>query len=247
MKKILTTLALILLATPSYGLIKVAIIDVGFDSKRAPEVPLCKSGHAYVQNTVKTMNTPPQDSKYSDFHGTNVASIIAQSVGSAYKKEYCVIIIKYDEANASGKTSAMAIRHAISQGVDFINYSGGGYIKDADEDLAVKEAFGAGITFVAAAGNRGLELGKSASYYPAMSHSYVTVVGSTKSGERRTDSNYGDIVDVWEEGTNVYGGGVSLSGTSQATAKVTGKFLRIMIQTRMGEMKNESSGCDCGN
>lgn len=236
MKELLFT---VLTAFSSNPQIKVAVIDTGINVASVPEAPLCKTGHAHVDTVVRITKDPPKDSGDGNNHGTNIASIISQNVGSAYKKEYCLVIIRYN-LDADGKTSAMAIRHAISEGVDFINYSGGGVERYQDEDSAVSDAISRGIVFVAAAGNNykklSNELGKdNTTYYPAMSHPEVTVVGATRDGKRMVSSNYGDIVDIWEEGYLVSGGGTMSSGTSQAAAKATGKLLRVMIQTKIGE------------
>jgi subtilisin family serine protease len=144
-----------------------------------------------------------------------------------------------------------AIRHAINIGADFINISGGGPGRNQSEHQLVKEALDKGIIFVAAAGNDGHKLGSMviaktnrgaitrylASYYPAMYDERVIVVGNGEnSANRRKTSNYGEVVDVWENGTfpiGAYGNrAVRLEGTSQATALVTGKLVRMYVQSR---------------
>jgi len=134
--------------------IKVAVIDTGFDfkstwsdakEKKLKKPVLCKTGHKDFTNT------GVQD---THGHGTHVAGIIS----SRAKKKYCLLIIKaWDKKNKLNQTRsiALAFKYAVEQKVDIINYSGGGAGFDYIEYIWVKKALDDGIFVVAAAGNEG--------------------------------------------------------------------------------------------
>lgn len=138
----------------SEKIIKVAVIDTGFDFKsnwfrfskigyKKPQ--LCDGLHRDFTNTsVQDQNG----------HGTHVAGIISRKVRH---KKYCLIIIKAWRAGLTDIETIRAIEssfnYALSAGADIINYSGGGSTFDLAEYVAVKRALDSGIIVVAAAGN----------------------------------------------------------------------------------------------
>lgn len=240
MKIISLILALFLPSTSLSETIRIAVLDTGVSA--AYKGNYCSSGHADTSSgkIVKLKSPPHNDKPYGVGHGTNVAAIIDSKIGKIYKKEYCLIIINiYPDMDA--RNSSLGIAHAIDEKASFINYSGGGSEFFESEHFWVNKAVGEGITFVAAAGNNGKELSfdssgpKKTRYYPAMSNPSIMVIGALKNGEKLESSNYGDLIDIWEEGYNVYAGGYLFSGTSQATATATAKLVRTMIQSRIGE------------
>jgi subtilisin family serine protease len=212
--------------------IRIAVIDTGYSNNTSSkDVNLCPDGHADMIEGKMFLKQPPADLVPSK-HGTNVAFLIDNQLGQQYKGEYCLVIIRYYGSKGqtdAPKKSNQAIAYAISIGVDFINYSGGGTNEMATETRLVKKALNKGIVFVAAAGNEGKNLDNSA-FYPAMSDPRVVVVGNIHpNGERVRSSNYGKVVDMWETGYQVSGGGVTLTGTSQSTAIATGKLVKLKI------------------
>lgn len=235
-------------------MVKVAVIDSGYTKLPVPvSAKLCANGHADTTSgkIVKT-ETPPLDTS-GNYHGTNIAHIINDSVPLEYADRFCIVVIKAWPPKANGP-SALAIQHARKLGVKIINYSGGGKPKNKRETKEIKKALDAGIEFVAAAGNDGLTLGKAPSkkekekyttFYPAMADSRVTVVGSVNNiGEISTFSNRSEIVDTYEKGEEIVGAGVSLTGTSQSTAIASGRILKFMIEKIM---KEESKGVNDEN
>lgn len=216
--------------------IKVAVIDTGFDmNSKWPDAPkmglsvpkICKEGH----NGFKTKSVEDKNG-----HGTHVAGLIAKF---AEDSDYCLVILKYYTENnfiLNQENSNSAIKEATRQKVDVINYSGGGKGRDDEECELVKKALDKGIVFIAAAGNNGLDLEKK-EFYPALCDKRVVIVENVNSnGSLQNNSNYFKGTDriVMRE----LGGGVmsifpnnsfrSLSGTSQATAIVTGKFVKTL-------------------
>ena len=95
--------------------------------------------------------------------------------------------MKPGEVRASCATSdlARAIDDAVADGVDIINYSIGSSIEfelTAPDDIALLNAFDAGVLSVVAAGNDGPSLATIAS--PASAPWVLTVGASTQAGER---------------------------------------------------------------
>jgi thermitase len=85
-------------------------------------------------------------------HGTHVAGII-KSIFPSVK----IMPLKYYNPQASGqanlKATIKALKYAVDQNVDIINYSGGGPEPSAMELAVLKEAEKKGILIIAAAGN----------------------------------------------------------------------------------------------
>ncbi|MBG59338.1 MAG: serine protease [Peredibacter sp.] len=163
-------------------------------------------------------------------HGTHVAGII-KSVFPEVK----LMALKYYNPQASGQdnlnSTIKALKYAVDQNVDVINYSGGGP-EPSDEELKVlKEAEEKGILVIAAAGNErsNIDLAENA-YYPASYglSNIITVGAHNEENEIISSSNYGSkSVDIAAPGfkikSSIHGNGSGyMTGTSQATAFVTG-------------------------
>lgn len=204
--------------------IKVAVIDTGFDFKSTWSIQpkLCPTGHkdftGYGLNDLHG-------------HGTHIAGLIALN---AKDSDYCLLIIKFYHTEYTSfegtKLSTKAIKYAIDQKVDVINYSGGGVDPWAPEKQVVLKALNAGIKVIVSAGNNNSNL-LVKTYYPALYDARIEVIGSKEpNGERSPFSNYGKAVTHYELGNKVlsilpngkYG---TMNGTSQATAIFTGKYV----------------------
>lgn len=206
--------------------IKIAVIDTGYSKPLLTgSVPLCEDGHADTSSgKIELLSEPPRD---NNGHGTNVAHIISSFAAEA---KHCLIVIRfYSNSQYHQDATHLAIKVAVDMGANIINVSAGGYSEIPSETREVRRALSKGIIFVAAAGNEGVEMKEGGTkFYPALADSRVIVVGSLKK-DRKTilsSSNRGEAVDVWEVGEKVSGGGRALTGTSQATAIVTGKITR---------------------
>ena len=135
--------------------------------------------HGYCTTVPKDIMHPydPMDDKG---HGTMVAGIIGastnNSVGIAGIDWNCKILpVKVLESTGGGDTSSAieGIYFAIDQGADIINMSFGAYndsggLSDAFSD-AIWDAYLAGVTLVAAAGNDNTGLAYPAKYMPVIS------------------------------------------------------------------------------
>lgn len=171
-------------------------------------------------------------------HGTHVSGII-KSIYPDVK----ILALKYYNPTASGmdnlNSTVEALRYAVDNNVDVINYSGGGP-EAADEELKVlKEAEKKGILVVAAAGNEESNIDdKKKAYFPASYglKNIITVTAHDEDLKILSSSNYGRTsVDIFAPGYRIKsslqnGRAGYLTGTSQATAFVTGVAALIKSQ-----------------
>lgn len=237
------------LPTPKEKIV-VAVIDTGID----PNHPFLKD-NLYLLDRKVTNNSYGLDfsknnkSKFKPFdshgHGTHVAGII-KSVDPTVK----LIALKYYNPDATGKdnlnSTIEALRYAVDQNVDIINYSGGGPEPALEELRILKEAEKKGILIVAAAGNEESDIDqKKSAYYPASYglSNIITVSAYDKNLNVLGVSNYGKYsVDVFAPGHRIksaYPNGRSgiLTGTSQATAFVTG--VASLIKSQYPSLKGQ--------
>jgi subtilisin family serine protease len=222
--------------------IRVAVIDTGVDPADPRFAGLICSRHTpwdFVSN--KPLSKDPHG------HGTHVAGLIKLYAGSA---NYCFLFFRYySELNTGAdnlKNEISAIEAAIKEGATHVNISGGGSELDEREYRLIKSA--SHVKFIVAAGNDHQNLDDpDVQYFPA---SYrlpnVVVVGAmdSKCRVRFYRSNYGNRVNAWEQGENLfstmpikYGGekhwifAGHMSGTSQATAIHTGKLISDIVSS----------------
>lgn len=214
--------------------VKIAVLDTGFGYKnKGHEAKLCRFGHkdfSFDRQFTKDYATIAPLPLDTHGHGTNIIGIIDEYAKKAHIN-YCIVVIKYYSNGQSGQenlwATLKAIQYASNIGVDFINYSGGGPEKISLEYSLIKKFIDKGGKFVAAAGNdnHSLDIPQNA-YYPAMEDKRIIVVGnSDKDGVKSKTSNYGNVVKRWEVGENVTAYGITMTGTSQATAVATSKLV----------------------
>lgn len=173
-------------------------------------------------------------------HGTHVAGIIGAVTDpkagiSGVAPNVSIMPVKYYSDSNPGSVNLAntikAIHFAVDNGAKIINYSGGGPSYSHEERLALKRAEAAGILVVAAAGNEKQDTDIPENYYypAAYGLSNIITVAATDINNQLLDrSNWGKTkVDVAAPGQDIlstlpknrYG---TMSGTSQATAFVTG-------------------------
>lgn len=180
-------------------------------------------------------------------HGTHIAGIIASAAANGMGvagvcSRVSILPLKYYDNSGAGynnlANTVRAIQYAVRAGAHIINYSGGGADPAATEKAAVDEASRRGVLFIAAAGNDGHD-NQFAPYYPA-SYGLENIVGVAsvnRQGQLLPSSNYGKPVHVAAPGLGIlstlpdgrYG---TMSGTSQATAFVTGAAALLYSQYR---------------
>lgn len=181
-------------------------------------------------------------------HGTHIAGIIASQpkagdgvIGICPKVS--MMILKYYDSSVLGynnlTNTVHAIQYAIYNGANIVNYSGGGSDPAPAEKIAIANARSKGILFVAAAGNNGLNNEKNP-YFPASYglDNIISVASIDQDEHLLSSSNWG----VGEKGVHIAAPGLSIlstlprgrsgsmSGTSQATAFVTGAAALLMSQ-----------------
>lgn len=204
--------------------IVVAVIDTGTDSSH----PGLKGNVAMGFNFVNDHEGGTVD---DHGHGTHVSGIIL-AVSDFHAT---VIPIKYYSDSNSGsvnlRNTVKALNFAIDHEAKIINYSGGGPEPSEEEYLALKRAETKGILVVTAAGNEHQDTDiPENKYYPAAYRlsNMVSVAATDIHNNFLASSNWGkQRVDVTAPGDNIFstlpGSRFGyMSGTSQATAFVTG-------------------------
>ncbi len=233
----------------------VAVVDTGID----PTHPFLKDNLYLPDKIVTSSNFGVDFSKNfitksapmdTNGHGSHVSAII-KSVYPHVK----LLVLKYYNSQASGqdnlKSTIEALNYAVSQNVDIINYSGGGPEPSREELQILKRAEEKGILVVAAAGNEEADIdNRQNAYYPASYglENIITVAAHDQQLRLLPTSNYGKkSVDIVAPGVRINSAlpfshrSGNLTGTSQATAFVTGVAALIKSQVpelTPGQVKN---------
>lgn len=221
--------------------------ETGLDSKGRDKATngIDDDGNGFVDD-VHGWNFVSSNNNLGDNHGhgTHIAGIIGAMAGNkkgvaGISPQVSLMVLKYYDPKVPNtdnlKNTVNAIRYAIKMKANIINYSGGGTEYSQDEFEAVKAAQKEGILFVAAAGNERSNSDKH-KYYPADYGltNIISVTAIDPSTEVLSSSNYGEeTVDIAAPGQNIlstlpgnnYG---YMTGTSQATAFVTGGAVLVM-------------------
>lgn len=216
----------------------VAVIDTGLDADH-PDLKknVWRNGkNDYGFNFVTQKANPTDDHG----HGTHVAGIIGAVANptsgvSGVVQNVSIMSVKYYSDSNPGsvnlKNTIRAIEYAVENGAKIINYSGGGPEFSQEEYLAIKKAEAKGVLFIAAAGNEKQDSDLPQNYYYPSAYklpNIISVAATDIHNKLLRSSNWGKVrVDVTAPGENIYstlpGGRYGyMSGTSQATAFVTG-------------------------
>lgn len=170
-------------------------------------------------------------------HGTHIAGII-----KSIFPEVKILALKYYNPKASDSenlhSSLKALKFAIEQSVDIINYSSGGKYPSYDELELLKLAEKKGIPVITAAGNNHADIDSTSTFYPASYQlsNIISVTAHDEDNKLISTSNWGKkSVDIAAPGlrirSSIPGSSVGeMSGTSQATAFVTGVVAMIKSQ-----------------
>ncbi len=186
-------------------------------------------------------------------HGTHIAGIISGDANDADAyKGVCpgvqIMALRYYNPAGTGmdnlRNTIKAINYAVDQNVDIINYSGGGAEYSSDEYAALKRAEQKGIILIAAAGNEKSNADKQL-YYPAAYPltNVISVTAINERGEVLPSSNWGvNKVHVAAPGQSILsalpnGGYGYMTGTSQATAFVSGIAAMLLSQREFSSTK----------
>ncbi len=228
----------------------VAVIDTGIDpnhkalSNNLWHSDSLENRFIYGWNFVSNQPNPTDNHG----HGTHIAGIIGAIADpvtgiSGVVHRVSIMPVKYYSEDNPGalnlSNSIKAIEYAIAHGARIINYSGGGPEFSQDEYLAIKKAETQGILFVAAAGNEHKNTDITENfYYPSAYHlsNMISVAATDIHNNLLDSSNWGKKnVDIAAPGENIFstlpdGHFGYMSGTSQATAFVTGVATLLLSQ-----------------
>ena len=216
--------------------IVVAVIDTGIDFSH-PDLKKNKLKKNVYGWDFTTNHANPTD---VHGHGTHVAGIIGATLNeekgtAGVVQNVSLMPIKFYAEGQSGAThlanTIKALHYAVDHGAKIINYSGGGPQFSQAEFNAIKKAEKKGVLIVAAAGNEHQNTDLSQyRYFPAAYpvSNIISVSAIDINNKLLTSSNWGkNTVDVVAPGENIYstekhGSFKYMTGTSQATAFVTG-------------------------
>ncbi len=228
--------------------IVVAVIDTGSDIHHSAlkdslwinkgEIPnnnIDDDGNGWVDD-IYGWNFVDNNGDVRDFHGhgTHISGII----NSVADNVELMIVKYYDPRSLSDKNlhnTVRSIDYAIKNGAHIINYSGGGFGANPEEEKAIQRAKDRGIIFVAAAGND-TEDSDAKPFFPASYdlNNIVSVASLTEDSSLVTSSNFGkETIDIAAPGESILsalpGGRYGrMTGTSQATAFVTGALSLVI-------------------
>lgn len=170
-------------------------------------------------------------------HGTHIGGIISQVAPHAR-----LMFLKYYDPKSSQPSSMTgtvnAIRYATRMGAKIINFSAGGRVPYAAEKIAIANARDAGVLFVTAAGNEGLDT-DIFPYYPASYRlSNILAVAAVGPSKRLLPiSNFGKrTVHIAAPGDAIFSAlpqsqHGNMTGTSQATAFATGAAALLLSRS----------------
>ena len=226
--------------------------ESGLDSKGKDKAVngIDDDGNGFIDD-VHGWNYVSNNNKLDDNHGhgTHIAGIIGAEAGNkkgitGISPDVSIMVLKYYDPKVPNtdnlKNTIAGIQYAVKMGAHIINYSGGGTDFSQDEHDAVQSAERKGILFVAAAGNERSNSDEH-HYYPAdyKLKNIISVTAIDPTTEVLSSSNYGtDTVDIAAPGQNIlsclpnstYG---LMTGTSQATAFVTGAAVLVMAHKEL--------------
>jgi len=198
--------------------VRAYVIDTGIRANHPDLSGRVLPGYDFVDN-----DTNADD---CNGHGTSLAGIIGgETHGVA--KDVWFVPVRVLNCSGSGTYSG------VIAGIDWVTRNhvkpatailalGGGANTSVDD--AVKRSLAAGVSYSVAAGASNTS---ACNYSPARVPGALTVAASSMTDARASFSNYGSCIDLFAPGVSITtisytGGTITLSGTSFATAHVTG-------------------------
>ncbi len=181
-------------------------------------------------------------------HGTHITGIIAalpdpDSNFQGIAPNARIMVLKYFDPETTGfdnlKNSILAIEYATKMNAQIINYSGGGSEFSSEERTAMLQAETKGLLVVAAAGNERSDTDLKP-FYPANYRmgNIISVAAVDKNSALLPSSNFGrKSVHLAAPGLKIkstlpHNKIGAMTGTSQATAFVTGSAALLMGEGR---------------
>ena len=211
-------------------LLRIVVLDTGFTKSPTSRVKLCKDG---------SKDFTGRGLEDNQGHGSHIANIIADRISP--KLNYCIIIVKWYDTD---QDSSVSVEERTLKSFEYIatlkditavNYSAGGPGEFVPERDAVRSVTVSNTKVFVSAGNNSHNLDKDCNFFPACYNIHnLNVIGLLdKNGKHHKLSNYGKIVTQWENGVDVLAdagskGIIYLTGTSQATAIATSKYINSL-------------------
>ncbi|MFB4165100.1 S8 family peptidase [Alteribacillus sp. JSM 102045] len=204
--------------------VKVAVLDSGIDGNHED---------LHVAGGVSFVDSEPDPQTDRNGHGTHVAGTIASLdnntgvLGMSPQAE--LYAVKVLGADGSGDFSSIAqgLEWSIDNNMDIVNMSLGGTMGSQALEEASDNAYEAGITVIAAAGNSGSLGFFNTINYPAKYDSVMAVGAVDENDNRASFSSVGEELEVMAPGVNVLSttpndNYEAFDGTSMASPHVAG-------------------------
>lgn len=215
--------------------IKVAILDTGIDLD-----------HPDLRDNIKgnvNMIKPRKSGDDDNGHGTHVAGIVAAVANKigviGTGPEISLYAVKVLDKNGSGWLSDLieALDWCIDNEMQVVNMCFGSYYNNKSFHEAIIEAYQAGITLVASAGNNGEDDGFIE--YPARYAETIAVSAVDRYGNFASYSSYGSMIDLTAPGVDIRstykkGSYEIMSGTSMSAPHVTG-VVALILKTKVNK------------
>jgi subtilisin family serine protease len=194
--------------------VRIAVIDTGISPEAYKEINHCN----------KNLDKSFADEPLYDYngHGTNIVGLIQKNAGNI---KHCFIIIKVwgIKRSVTNDVYLSGLDYASKLDVDIINLSGGGYGFNQLEKNIIKKYLNKGRILINASGNDARHLSKDkCDWYPGCYDNRIIVVGN-----KAESSNYGPRINMYLNGNNQEGFGITLSGSSQSAAIFTGMAVKL--------------------
>lgn len=204
---------------------KIVVLDTGVDLTVLNNYKeyFCKGEH--YDSTDTTIND-------THGHGTNITGIIISYINP---KKSCVLIVKYTQGKHQSKLSNLIDSLEVINkldGVKIVNFSSGGGGKYSTEKSLIEQLIKRSIYFITASGNGGIDLSQVCDQYPAcylfLNIFFRVVANGTDPKHRYPSSNYNGPVTDWRNGKEIKGFNLTMTGTSQSTAILSGEIAKSL-------------------
>jgi len=214
--------------------VRIAVLDTGVDTRHEDLVGGISEARDFTGS-----RSGPRDRQG---HGTHVAGTIAARqnqrgvVGVAPRCELLIGKVLDDGGAGSDRDVAAGIEWAVAQRADIISMSLGSSEPSQGIGTALRDAAGAGVLVISAAGNDGR---RNSVNFPARRREAIAVAAVDRDGRIAPFSSRGEQVDIAAPGVDILstwprGQYARLSGTSMATPFVSG-VVALMLAAAKGQ------------
>jgi subtilisin family serine protease len=175
-------------------------------------------------------------------HGTHIAGILLKELQTLkLESKFCFQVLKYYDSDEPSsnllKASNDSFKYALENHAQLVNYSGGGYSANKEEVKWIQELANKRVPIVAAMGNQKLNTDSNPFYPASYDSENIFAIGAADANQLMASfSNFGKKhFDFLAPGVAIESYGLNnsrayLSGTSQATAKVSALIAYLIYQ-----------------